>query len=210
MIGYPRALAARHDIARAVAAWSSAEPTAEPVARAPAPPNLARLYPRAPSTAEPVARAPAPPNLARLYPRAPSTAEPVARAPAPPIPLRTVPSTDPNRRYRRALAAAPRRASGRRTRYAQLPRRPNKGQPNLIGHPFEFAGPDRTPVRPNKCSNLHPANLGKVTRITGNRFHSPERFKMLGGSFQSRTLLAGLKVESNTRSIAHLFDGSRG
>lgn len=223
MMGYPRALAARYEIARTVAAWPRAKPTDTPgryprawcpklprdlpacrsriavavpyrvpcptpsrrdTLAAPAWPTVPGGIPACRYRAGPTSQ---PPNLARArYPRA-LTAEPCQRASAPPIPRRTVPSTDPNRRYRRALAAhrRPLRASGHRTRYAQLPRRPNKGQPNHIEHPFEFAGPDRTPVRPNTCSNLHPAMLGKVTRITGNRFHSLPAFNRQAGRFQS-------------------------
>lgn len=176
MMGYPRALAARHEIARAVAAWPRAKPTDTP-----------GRYPRAWC-----------PKLPRDLPACRSR---IAVA----VPYR-VPCPTPSRRDTLAAPACRSRAG------PSCAPNPNQtlGNPTLTEHSFELAEPNRTPVRTNKCSNLHPANLGKVTRITGNRFHSPERFKMLGGSFQSRTLLAGLKVESNTRSIAHLFDGSRG
>ena len=232
MMGYPRALAARYEIARAVSAWPSAEPTAEPVALAwrVRRPRLTRdlsACHRAPPS-----RVTYPRGLATPLPRdlsarglAAGTIPACQRYPRdiPPNPT-AWPSRDtdtpsgclarriPARRYRAGVPCG--HASDRRTTRADTAEtgQPNQtlGNPTLIEHSFELAEPNRTPVRTNKCSNLHPANLGKVTRITGNRFHSPERFKMLGGSFQSRTLLAGLKVESNTRSIAHLFDGSRG
>lgn len=209
MMGYPRALAARYEIARTVAAWPSAKPTDTP-GRYPRAwcPKLPRDLPACHL---------APPNRV-TYPRPPSRYPRALAAPLPralPIPACRalpravpyhVPCPTPSRRDALAAPACRSRAG------PSCAPNPNQtlGNPTLIEHSFELAEPNRTPVRTNKCSNLHPANLGKVTRITGNRFHSPERFKMLGGSFQSRTLLAGLKVESNTRSIAHLFDGSRG
>lgn len=242
MMGYPRALAVRHEIARTVAAWLSAEPTDTPgryprvwCPRLPrdlsachrAPPSRV-TYPRA--LASPLPRALAagtipacqryprdiPPNLtawpshdtdtpshkdypqhiqawripARRYHAGPScapnptadnrasgrdalAAEPGSRVPASPNPVAARPTT-------RTIAEP-----SRRTRYETYQPNQTLGKPTLIEHPFEFAGPNRTPVRSNTRSTLHPAMLGKVTRITGNRFHSAPALNRQAGRFQS-------------------------
>lgn len=183
-MGYPRALAARHIYARTVAAWTNAEPTDKPPGRYPrircprlprdlpachrAPPNRV-TYPRALASPLPRALAAGMIPACQRYPRdiSPNLAAWHAHDTDTPshkdYPQHGLAWRIPACRYRAGPSCAP---------------NPNQtlGNPTLTEHLFEFAGPDRTPVRPNTCSNLHPAMLGKVTQITGNRFHSPERF----------------------------------
>jgi hypothetical protein len=195
---YPRALVARHIYARTVAAWPSAEPTDKPPGRYPRVwcPRLPRdgtACHRAPPSRVTYSRALASPLPRDLSARdlAAGTIPACQRYPhdiSPNLAAWHAHDTDtPSHKDYPQHGLAWRIPACRSRAGPSCAPNPNQtlGNPTLTEHLFEFAGPDRTPVRPNKCSTLHPAMLGKVTRITGNRFHSLPAFNRQAGRFQS-------------------------